>query len=183
MADVKGKYITMACRLLETKPEAKKAALQNVKKLTGKEYNELDQEGWYDAKVLESIFQAIRVHSTPIIANAAIKLIGQKIFPTIERTVGLPKHLKTPLDFLKYDIESFKNDHRGSGVKPRKIIEAQEGKVIMEATSPGYDCTLIEGVFLGMLDICGVKNKEVTQTKCIRKGDQDCVYLITWEAS
>ncbi len=183
MADVKGKYITMACRLLETKPEAKKAALQSVKNLTGKEYNELDQEGWYDGKVLESIFQAIREYSTPIIANAAIKLIGQKIFPSIDQTVGLPKHLKTPLDFIKYDIESFKNDHRGSDVKQRKIIEAQEGKVLMEATSPGYDCTLIEGVFLGILNMCGVKNKEVIQTKCVKKGDQDCVYLIKWEVS
>ena len=27
MADVKGKYITMACTLLETKPQAKEAAL------------------------------------------------------------------------------------------------------------------------------------------------------------
>ena len=183
MADVKGKYISMACTLLETKPQAKEAALQNVKKLTGKEYNDLEPEGWYDVKVLESIFQVIRQQSTQITANASIKLIGQKIFPTIQKTVGLPKHLKTPLDFFKFDVESFKNDHRGSDVKERKIIEAKEGKVIMEATSPGYDCTLTEGVYLGILNMCGVKNGEVIQTKCLKKGDRDCEFLIKWEAS
>lgn len=180
MADVKGKFITMACTLLETKPQAKEAALQSVKKLTGKEYKELEPDGWYDAKVLESIFQAIREHSNPIAANASIKLIGQKIFPTIEKTVGLPKHLKTPIDFFKFDAQSFKNDHRGSDVKQRRIIEVQEGRVVMEATSPGYDCTLIEGVYLGMLKLCGIINGEVTQTKCVKKGDQDCEFLITW---
>jgi hypothetical protein len=180
MAEVKGKYITLACRLLETKPQAKEAALQSVKKLTGSEYSDLAPEGWYSAEVLESIFKAIRDHSTPITANASIKLIGQKIFPTLDQTVGLPKHLKTPLDFLKYDSESFKNDHRGSDVKQRKIIEAKEGKVILEATSPGYDCTLNEGVFAGILKMCGVDNGEVRQTKCIKKGDQVCEYLITW---
>ena len=165
---------------METKPQAKEAALQGVKKLSGKEYNELDPEGWYSSEVLESIFQSIREHSNPIAANASIKLIGQKIFPTLDQTVGLPKHLKTPLDFLKYDSESFKNDHRGSDVKPRKIIEAKEGRVLIEAMSPGYDCTLNEGVYLGILKMCNINTGDVTQTKCIKKGDQVCEYLIKW---
>jgi len=180
MAEVKGKYITMACKLLETKPQAKEAALQGVKKLTGRLYDELEPEGWYSAGVLESIFKSIREYSSPIAANASIKLIGQKIFPTIDQTVGLPKHLKTPLDFLKYDSQSFINDHRGSDVIPRKIIEAKEGKVIMEAMSPGYDCTLNEGVFLGILKICNINTGDVTQTKCIKKGDQVCEFVIKW---
>ena len=183
MAQVKGKFITLACTLLETKPGAKKAALQSVKDLTGKEYNELEPEGWYDAKVHDSIFQALRKHSTPIIANASIKLIGQKTFPTIKQTIGFPTYLKTPIDFLKYEVETFKNDHRGSDVIPRKIIEAREGKLIMEATSPGYDCTLVEGVYLGILDMCGVEKGNVTQTKCVKKGDHVCEYLITWKVS
>lgn len=44
----------------------------------------------------------------------------------------------------------------------------------MEASSPGYDCTLIEGVYSGMLNMCGVNKGEVTQTKCVKKDDQDC---------
>lgn len=182
MAEIRGKFITMACELLETKPQAKEVALQSIKKLTGKDYKDLEPEGWYDTKVIESIYHALRETTTPIIANAGIKLIGQKIFPTIKKTVGFPGRLKTPLDFIKYETETYKNDHRGSDVKQRKIIEAHEGKVVMEATSPGYDCTLVEGVFLGILDMCGVNKKQVTQTKCVKKGDQDCEYLITWEA-
>lgn len=181
MAEILGKYITMACALLETKPQAKEAALQNVKKLTGKEYNELEPEGWYEAKIAESIYQAIRENTTSIIADASIKLIGQKIFPTIEKTVGFPDHLNTPLDFVKYEAETFKKDHRGSDVKQRNIIESQDGKVIIEATPPGYDCMITEGVYMGILNMCGVKNKQVTQTKCIKKGDPGCEFLIKWE--
>jgi len=183
MASIKGKYITLACSLLQTKPQAKEAALKAVKNLTGKEYKDLAPESFYDTKVMEAVFKAIRDNSPAILAKAAIKLIGQRIYPTMEQTVGLPKHLKTPLDFIKFEADGFKSDHRGSDVKPRKIIEAVDGKVVMEATSPGYDCTLIEGVYLGILDMCGVGSKEVMQTKCVKKGDPVCEYMIRWKVS
>ncbi len=181
MAEVKGKYITLACSLLETKPEVKEAAINLVKDRTGLNFMELEPEGWYDTKIMGDIFQTIRDRTAPILANAAIKLIGQRVYPTFENTVGLPKNLKTPLDFIKFEAEGFKIDHHGTDVKPRKIIEAQEGKVLIEATSPGYDCTLIEGVYLGILDMCNVDNKEVIQTKCVKKGDNVCEYLIRWK--
>jgi len=183
MADIRGKYITLACSLLQTKPQAKDAALKAVKNLTGKDYKDLEPEGWYSTKVMEAVFQAIRDNSPSILAKAAIKLIGQRVYPTMEQTVGLPKTLQTPLDFIKFEAQGFKNDHRGGDVKPRKIIEAKEGKVLMEALSPGYDCTLIEGVYLGILDMCGVGSKEVVQTKCIKKGDSVCEYMIRWKVS
>ncbi|MDC7124708.1 MAG: hypothetical protein PQJ46_04025, partial [Spirochaetales bacterium] len=88
-----------------------------------------------------------------------------------------------PLDFIKFEAEGFKNEHRGSDVVPRKIIEAKEGKVLIEAMSPGYDCLLIEGVYLGILDMCNVSNKEVMQTKCVKRGDPVCEYLIRWTVS
>ncbi|HMY33909.1 MAG TPA: hypothetical protein PLM36_22885 [Leptospiraceae bacterium] len=105
MAEVKGKFITLSCSLLETKPAAKKAALEAVKNMTGKEFNELDPEGWYDTKVMQSVFKAIEENSSPLLARAAIKLIGQKVYPTIEKTAGLPPTLKTPLDFIKFEAE------------------------------------------------------------------------------
>lgn len=181
MADVKGKFITLACSLLMTKPKAQEIASKTVKEQTGKDYTELEPEEWYDTKILNAVYQAIRDNSSSILADAAIKFIGQKVYPTIEKTTGLPKDLKTPLDFIKYEAEGFKLNHRGADVKPRKILEAKEGKVLIQATSPGYDCTLIEGVYEGILKMCGVQDKEVIQTKCVKKGDPDCEYLITWK--
>jgi hypothetical protein len=180
MADVRGKYITLACSLLETKPEAKEAALSIVKEATGKDFMDLDPEGWYDTKIFDGVFQAIRNNSSPLLANASIKLIGQGVYPTFEKTQGLPKTLRTPLDFVRFEAEGFLISHRGSDVKPRKILSATEGNLVMEATSPGYDCTLIEGVYLGILDMCNVDHKSVRQTKCVKKGDDVCEYLITW---
>ncbi len=123
MAEIKGKFVMLACSLLETKPEAKAQALANVKRLTGSEWNELDPEGWYDTKVLNSVFEAIEGTSSPILAWAAIKVIGQNVYPTIEKTVGLPKSLKTPLDFVKFEAEGFLANHRGADVIPRQNSE------------------------------------------------------------
>jgi hypothetical protein len=180
MAEIKGKFITVACSLLETKPEAKKKAQAAVKRITGKEYDQLTPEGWYSTSVLESVFKSIEESSPAIIAAASIKLIGRNVYPTIKKTVGFPPTLKTTLDFLKYEAKSFLQDHRGPDIVPRKIIHASEGKVTMEAKSPGYNCVFIEGVYLGILDITGVSKGKVTQVKCVKKGAPTCEYHIQW---
>ena len=102
------------------------------------------------------------------------------IYPTIAATVGLPDHLRTPLDFLKFEAEGFIADHRGDDVIPRKFLKQEEGHVIVEAISPDYSCALIEGVYDGILQLCGVKGGQVRQTKCVRRGDPVCEYDIKW---
>ncbi|MDC7124707.1 MAG: hypothetical protein PQJ46_04020 [Spirochaetales bacterium] len=180
MAEIHGKFIILACRLLNTNPKAKEAAFKNVFNLTGKNFYELEPESWYDSKILEAIFQGVRDNCSPIIAKAIIRLIGENVYPKIEATTGLPDNLETPLDFIKFEAKQFLEEHRGSDVVPRKIAEAKEGKVVVFAISPGYDCILIEGVYLGILNMCGVSKKEVIQTRCIKKGDPFCEYLIRW---
>lgn len=180
MAEIKGKFITLACSLLQTKPEARAAALQAVKSMTGKEWSELDPEGWYDTRVLGAVFDAVEANTSPILAWAALKVIGQRVYPTIEATAGLPKDLRTPLDFVKFEAEGFKANHRGADVVQRKLIKAEPGSVVMEAPSPGYNCAFIEGVFDGILRMCTIMNGKVTQTKCVRKGHSTCEYHIQW---
>ncbi|MBP9885631.1 MAG: hypothetical protein KBF93_05020 [Leptospiraceae bacterium] len=176
MAQIKGKFITLSCSLLETKPNAKKEALDVVKNLTGKEFTELDQEGWYDTKVFQAVFKAIEDNTSPLLARAAIKLIGQKVYPTIEKTAGLPKTLKTPLDFIKFEAEGFLMNHQGADVKPRKIMTAEDKNVVIEANSPGYSPVLIEGVFLGILEMCGIKTGRVDY----KEENGNSIYYITW---
>ena len=176
MAQVKGKFITLSCSLLETKPNAKVAALNAVKTMTGKEFNELDPEGWYDTKIFQAVFQAIEDNSSPLLARAAIKLIGQRVYPTIEKTAGLPKTLKTPLDFIKFEAEGFLLNHQGSDVKPRKIIIAEDKNVVIEANSPGYSPVLIEGVFLGILEMCMIKTGKVEY----KEENGNSIYYIKW---
>ena len=66
MAQVKGKFITLSCSLLETKPNAKVAALNAVKTMTGKEFNELDQKDGMILKFFQAVFQAIEDNSSPL---------------------------------------------------------------------------------------------------------------------
>jgi len=99
------------------------------------------------------------------------------IYPQIKRTAGLPSHIKTPLDLLKYEMEEFLKSNRGSDVKPRKLVEAVDGKVVICAPAPGYSQKLYEGVYLGMLMMFGIKNGNVVMTK----GAPDFEYTITWD--
>lgn len=180
MAEVKGKFITLACSLLETKPRAKEAALARIRQMTGMAYNELDPEGWYDTSIFDAVFNAIIENTSGLLGFSAIKLIGQKVYPTIEKTSGLPASLKMPIDYLKYEAEGFLLNHRGPDVEPRKFLKMEERDVLIEAKSPGYNPTLIEGVYLGILEMCGVKTGKVEQIKSTLRGDDTCIYQITW---
>jgi predicted hydrocarbon binding protein len=181
MAEVKGKFISLACSLIQTKPAALQAARDAVKEMTGMDYMDLDPEGWYNTNVFDAVFSALEEHSSPILAWASIKVVGLRVYPTIEATAGLPKHFISPLDFVRFEADGFLANHRGRDVIPRKFLKAEEGHVIVEAPSPGYNCALIEGVFEGILQMCGVAQSKVVQTKCKRKGDSTCVYNITWQ--
>lgn len=181
MAKIKGKFITMACFLLESKPEVKEEAKQRIKEMTGKEWNQLEPEGWFDVSVLEAVFKSVEKHHGSIMGWAWIKTMGKRVYPTIDETVGLPKDLKTPLDWLRWEGNSFLDDHQGDDVVPRKFLVTDPGHVVVEAVSPGYNCAFIDGVYEGILDICKIKNYKVVQTRCLRKGDPVCEYDITWK--
>ena len=52
-----------------------------------------------------------------------------------------------------------------------------DGKVVICAPAPGYSQKLLEGTFLGILMMFGVKNGNVV----ITKGAPDFEYTITWD--
>ena len=183
MAESKGMFIILACSLLKTKPQAQAAAAVAVKKLTGKSLAELDPDGWYNTRVIESVLQSIQRNSPALLADAAIRFIGHEIYPAVRELGGIPEHLNTPMELLRFEAEGFIQNHRGENVRPRQFIEEKNGKVVIEANSPGYNCLLAEGVYTGILDMCGVRNGRVMQTKCRQKGHQHCEYTITWEPS
>lgn len=183
MAEIKGKFITLACSLLEHRPGTQAEALQRVKSLTGKEWNQLEPEGWYGAEVIDAVFQAAETHEGSILGKSIIRTMGRQVYPTIEKTVGFPKHLKTPLDWLQWEGNSFLDDHRGPDLVPRKFTKIEPGHIVVEAMSPGYNCIFIEGVYEGILEMCGIKDYKVRQTHCLKMGDKTCEYEIKWQES
>ena len=180
MAQVKAKFIQLACDFLSSSPETQRAAIAAVERNAGKPYKELDPEAYYDASVLDAVFKEIDNHESELMARVRKKVIGQEVYSTIRFTVGIPEHIKTPLDHVKFEAEGFMLNHRGGDVKPRRILLAEDRHVVIEAPSPGYDCTWIEGVFEGILRMTGHSGKQVKQSKCVKKGDHTCVFDIEW---
>ncbi len=172
MAKNKGKIVSLAYGLMSAYPEAQAAADALVRQETGKSASELDPEGWYDTKIFHEMMEIYGKHSLSGRRTAYLTL-GKKVYPTLKKTAGIPDRVKTPLDFIKYEAEGFLANHQGNDVVPRKFLKLTEGDVEVYAPAPGYDELHFEGVYLGILEMCGVKNGKV-----VNKGGS--VFQITW---
>jgi hypothetical protein len=178
MAQLRGKYITMMGAFMGAYQNARKEVDDLLFAQTGKKYNELEPEGWYDTKWLH-LFQEAYVKASPSKEVARVTY-GRSIYPSLKRANLLPTNLKTALDFIKYEADGFKDSHKGTDVKPRKFIKLTEGDVIVEASAPGYNSKLYEGIYLGILEMLGIKTGKVVQTKSQEKGDSTSEFHITW---
>ena len=181
MAQIKGKMVNMIINYISSRPDIQELAREGVKSLTGKLPAELEPEGWYDTQVLNSIMETIRANTDRVSADIMIQVAGMEIYYVIKETGEIPSGLNTALDWIKFEAEGFLAHHKGPDVVPRKFIKAEDGHVIVEAPTPGYDCTLIEGCFMGILRMNKQYDGKVTQTQCIKKnGDSTCVFDIRW---
>jgi hypothetical protein len=178
LAEVKGRFITLTGTLMSLYPRQLDQADTLLMVKCGKHWNELDPEGWYDTSSWGVFMDAYAKAS--VSGDRALVTLGRKVYPTIQKAGGLPQALTTPLDLIRYEAQGFLADHRGADVKPRKFIKAVDHDVVVEASAPGYSSRLYEGVFLGILEICGVAAGKVEQTKSQEKGDPTSEFHITW---
>lgn len=174
MADVKGKFITLAASLMSLYPKSREKADQELFQKTGNHWNELDPEGWYNTKLFNSFMEKYAEGS--VTGEKAIVTLGRNVYPLIKRTAGLPPEIKTPLDLLLYEATGFSLNHRGRDVRPRRFIKKEEGHVIVRAPAPGYNQKLFDGVYLGILEMFGVRKGKVKMTK----GSPFFEYDIKW---
>ncbi len=161
MAEIKGKFITLTGMLMSDKEEILAKANEYLEDETGCTHLELDPEDYYDTSLWDH-FMKVYSNSYDNPKQAMIDL-GKRIYPTIKRTSGFPEHLKTPLDFVKYEAEGFLENHNGDDVIPRKISNEQETEITMHAPAPGYDESLYIGVWLGILEMVGITTGEVEE--------------------
>ncbi len=171
MADVKGKFITLGVRLMSAYPDAQKKANAEVLKQTGRTGDQLEPEGWYPTALFDQVMKLYSGASAS--KDMAIVTLGRNVYPTIQATVGLPPHLQTPLDFIKFEAEGFLDNHRGAGVVPRKILKSVDREVVIDARAPGYSDKLYEGVYLGILEMLGIRTGKVERTN-------GSTFRITW---
>jgi predicted hydrocarbon binding protein len=178
MVQIKGKFIMLVSILLELYEDAYKKADQKLFNELGVHSDELKPEDWYDIKHYNNLIKAY-VNASPTKEKAMLTL-GKNIYPTIKRTAGLPPELKTPIDYIKFESKGYQENIKGPGIQPRKFIKEEEGNVIVQTKMLEQDCTVLVGVYLGILKIAGVSDGRVNQTKCIKNGDDICEFHITW---
>ncbi len=159
MANIKGKFITLSGHLLGGNQEVIAKANNFLENEIGLTHLELDPEEFYDVKLF-SEFLEICFNNNGMKENGYV-ILGKRVYPTIKRTTGLPPHLNSTLDFILFEAEGFLANHEGEGVVPRTFLKKENGLVEIVAKAPGYNSKLYEGVFLGILEMCGETNGKV----------------------
>jgi len=177
MAKVRGNIIQLTASLMSLYPDAQKSADDALFKECGKHWKELKIDDFYETKLWDLMMTAYSKAS--IQGENALLTVGKKIYPTIKAAGQIPKEIDSALKMIKFEADGFVLYHKGPDVIPRKFLKADEGDVIVLAPSPGYNCKVIEGVYLGILKMFG-KNGTVVQEKCVKKGDSTCQYHISW---
>ena len=178
MIEVKGKFITLAGSLMSLYPANRDKADAVLFRRTGKHWNELDPEGFYDTDIYKAFLDGYCEGS--ITGEKALITLGRNYFPTIKKLGGIPDDIDNALDLIIYSTRSFADDHRGPGIKPIRITKAVEGDVVLEIPDCGYDCRLGEGVYLGILSMYGIDDAVVEQARCIKHGGTACDFCINW---
>lgn len=173
MAQVRGKFITLIGSLMGIYKDAREQANGKLFAATGRNYNELDAEGWYECEYYINFMDEYVKAS--VSKQKALITLGKQVYPTIKRTVGIPPEIKTPLDCILFEAEGFLFSHKGIDVSPRKFIKKEEGHVIVQAPSVGYPEIFMQGVFEGILDMY-----EVAGSVTITKAAPVCEYEIKW---
>ena len=177
-AEVRGNIINLTGILMNNYPEVQKMAGETLKKQSGRDWQTATFEDWFETKYWD-LFIRTFAQASPGKEQALVGL-GRKIYPMIKKTQGFPEGIDTPLKALQFEAQGFLLHHRGPDVKPRRFLKASEGDVVVDAQAPGYHCHVYEGVFLGILDLYGIKTAKVVQTECVRHGAAACQFHITW---
>jgi hypothetical protein len=178
MPEVRGKFIKLAGRLMSLYPDQREKADAVLFKKTGKHWGELDPAEWYEADIYR-VFLDTYCESS-VTGDRALITLGRNIFPTKKKLGELPDDITGALDLLIYSTRSFTDDHRGAGIRPVRVIRADEGEVILDIPDHGYECRVDEGVYLGILGMFGIDDGLVEQARCKKKGDSSCEFHITW---
>lgn len=178
MAEVKGKFIILVASLMKVYKDHIKKADDFIYSGTGKHWNELDPEGWYDTKFYKNFMDCYIEAS--VSKEKALVTLGKNIYPTIKRTTGFPPGLETPEDFIRFEADGYLANLRGPEIKPRNITKKGDRHIIVKMNMKEQPCKTMEGIYLGMLEMTGNKHGKVEHKRCILKGDPECEFHITW---
>lgn len=180
MDKVRGKFITMAGYSMALYKGEQAKADEWLQSKVGKSYTDLEPDGWYDLEIFINFLEAYAAAS--ITGEQAYATTGRQVFRTAKEAGLLPPGLSKPVDFLKFEFGLYLMSLEGPNIHPRKLLQVTDGDVRIEVKNPPYLAfdRLMEGVFLGAVEMAGIENAKVEQASCAQKGDVVCEYRITW---
>jgi uncharacterized protein (TIGR02265 family) len=180
MDKLKGRFINMAGLAMALYTDQRDKADELLKSEIGKSYKDLEPDGWYDLRIFIRFLEAYAAASAT--GQEAYVTAGRRVFSTAKGAGVLPASLSTPREFLEFEFELYLMSIEGPNIHPRKLLHVSDGEVRIEVRNPPYLAfdKLMEGVFLGAVQMSGVKSAKVEQTKCAQRGDDLCEYRITW---
>jgi len=180
MDRLRGKFITMAGHSMALYKDQRARADEWLKSKTGAGFKDLEPDGWYDLAIFVEFLEAY-AEASPT-AEGAYVTTGRQVFHTARAAGLLPPSLSKPVDFLKFEFDLYLMSLEGPSIHPRNLLLAADGDVRIEVKNPPYLAfdRLMEGVFQGAVEMAGVENAKVEQTRCVHNGDAVCEYRITW---
>lgn len=137
-------------------------------------YDNLDPNKWYPMRQFTMLTDYIEKY----LSAAVLKNIGTAIIPEMKNAGILPQW--TPLEFLNALPQVYDEGNRGNNIGRWKVVKEENNHVVLE-NSTMHNCILEEGVLMGGLKAYGSKYMKITQPKCIKKGDDVCIFDIVWK--
>ncbi|NHI94540.1 MAG: hypothetical protein EAX96_18765 [Candidatus Lokiarchaeota archaeon] len=137
-------------------------------------YDNLDPGKWYPMKQFTLLTDYIEKY----LSATVLKNIGSGIVPEMKNAGILPN--MAPEDFLKSLQKIYLEANRGVNIGQWKVAKEEPNHIILENTTM-HNCILEEGVILGGIKVFGARYMKVTQSKCVKKGDNMCLFDIVWK--
>ncbi|MHA2260269.1 MAG: hypothetical protein ACXACO_20065, partial [Promethearchaeota archaeon] len=153
---LRGRFITMAGMAMALYKKEREKADTWLKSKVGKSYKDLDPDGWYDLEIFIKFLETYAKASPT--GESAYVTAGRQVFPTARNAGVLPPNLSKPVDFLNFEFNLYLMSLEGPNIHPRKLLQATDRDVRIEVKNPphlAFD-RLMEGVFLGAVEIAGV---------------------------
>jgi len=133
---------------------------------------EVRPDGWYPIALMLEVLDTLELS----VGTAGLRQMGKKLFEYsheahVKKTLASVEQILTGFDAL------YHRANRGEDIGGWSVLRLEPGAATLENTGP-HHCALAEGIVHAALGAVYVRGT-VTQSHCVRRGDDSCVFEVT----
>ena len=136
-------------------------------------YENISPTDWYPMEQ----FTKLTDYVENVLGKMVLMKIGKGIIPEMKQAGILP--FRSPEDMLDALPAVYLEGNSGTNIGQWKLLEKGDKYYKFENTTM-HNCHLEEGVIYGGVEAFGGKFPKITQTSCVKEGDNACVFEIRW---